>query len=237
MNELMLIARSPAEMEHAQQGLTEWVGGKLAEVAADMRDAIQNLALAKERKWKVTGWQNQVAKMRKTVMFYQKVKEAVGAGYYIVPAFPMEMIAVRTAAAYPPIKHEGENHWDAAGYLQPAQALPAGEGEYKNSVASVKPGKVLVKKSGTEKDYEWRDGYKIGNWRDFDFPVRMVKPQLLQALDDAMKAKIFDQVGIMRPQGSHHADPIILGQILSPTKFRPPVTFFIAWWLDTRDIR
>ena len=63
MNDLMLIARSPSEMEAAQQGLRGWVDEKLAEVGVDLGDAMQNLALAKERKWKSAGWQAQVSKL------------------------------------------------------------------------------------------------------------------------------------------------------------------------------
>ena len=222
-------------MEAAQKGLQAWVGEKLAAVAAEMREAIENLRIAKEHKWKSAGWQNRVNTLRKFVTFYQKIKEAVVAGYYIVPPFPMDIIAVRTDAMYPPDKYTSEYVDDVERQVQPADALPVGEGDYKSSHTMARYtdfGPVERQADGTKKQVP---GFVTGGWKEFDFPFKLVKPQLLESLTEAMKAKIFDQIGIMRPQAAK-VDPIILGQILSPNTRRPPVTFFIAWWLDTKDI-
>ena len=235
MNDITLIARSPAEMEAAQKGLKEWVGEKLMSVAAEMRDAMQNLQIAKDHKWKTVGWQNQVAKLRRQVAFYQKVKEAVTAGYYIVPPFPMTLIAVRTDAAFPPDQRVASQPAAIEAVEQPAAKLPTGEGTYVQPHSRAEWTSWGPRQMQPDGTYKRVEGYRTGDWKDFDFPFKLVKPQLLAQLAEAMQAKIFDQIGIMRPTVAK-ADPILLGQILSPTRGRPPTTFFIGWWLDTRDI-
>lgn len=79
-----------------------------------------------------------------------------------------------------------------------------------------------------------------------DFPVALVRPEILAATERAMALKIFDEIGVVHGQGTmskrqRRSDPIVIGRTLDGGKGRgyggePKhfVTFFIAWWLDTR---
>ena len=75
--------------------------------------------------------------------------------------------------------------------------------------------------------------YWAKEFKDIDFPFKLAKPQIMEATAAAMALKVFDQIGCL-PQ-FRAPDPIICGQILKP-KDRQPVTFFIAWWLDTKTL-
>ena len=233
MNELMLIAKSPSEMEEAQKNLLNWVSEKIIVMSADLRDAKQNLALAKENKWRTVGWYARVVKARAQVGFYEKIKAAVQAGYYIVPPFPVNLIAIRTDRETP-VRYQSEHRY-ALTALQPAQVLPVGDGKYVGPLPPAVPGKVWAKPYG-KKEFELVDGWQTADWHaDASFPFKLVKPQILESLAQALKEKIFDQIGLV--QQTPRSDPVLIGQILSPSKNRPPINFFVAWWLDTRDLR
>jgi len=74
---LLVHARDPAEMERAQAQLVTWARGMEASERANLAEVEENLALARERKWKLSGWQRQVRLARKRVTFFEKVKLAL----------------------------------------------------------------------------------------------------------------------------------------------------------------
>jgi len=79
--------------------------------------------------------------------------------------------------------------------------------------------------------------YKATKFRELDFPFLLVKPQVLDATQIAMAAKIFDEIGIA-PEGVIHSrkpDPMILGIIKAPKRgyTHKKITFLIAWFLNT----
>lgn len=77
------------------------------------------------------------------------------------------------------------------------------------------------------------DYYANTAWSEVEFPMRAMKPQLIEATRVAMEAKIFDAFAIA-PQ-YRAADPIIVGQIRH-YKNRTPLTFFVAWWIEEKDL-
>ena len=61
---------------------------------------------------------------------------------------------------------------------------------------------------------------------------------MMNATQEAMALRVFDQVGIS-PQGSvRAADPLIIGQILGHKEGykRKTISFLIAWHLDLRSL-
>jgi hypothetical protein len=70
------------------------------------------------------------------------------------------------------------------------------------------------------------------DYDEVDFPMRAMKPVILQAAARAMALKIFDQIGTVENSRAV-GDPILVGQLLDPRGNRRRTTFFIAWWVDT----
>jgi len=71
---------------------------------------------------------------------------------------------------------------------------------------------------------------------DVDFPFAFARPEILAATSDALRRKIFDEIGIM-PR-TRHADPMVIGRITYRVSSyqRRSLNFLIAWFLDTKGI-
>jgi len=78
-----------------------------------------------------------------------------------------------------------------------------------------------------------------------DFPATLIKPVILGATQRAMALRIFDRIGVSfggtntMSSRRRRSDPIVVGQILNGAEKYPEekmVTFFVAWWLDTRSL-
>ena len=81
--------------------------------------------------------------------------------------------------------------------------------------------------------------YYADRFVDADFPFKLARAEIREATDKAMGLKVFDEVGVL-PR-TRKADPIVCGRVIDPSKPiyhrsspREGVTFFVAWWLDTR---
>lgn len=234
-SDFTVIATSPAAMETAQRSLILWAARKLQTVKTEIAEALEQYNLAKTHKWSTTAWNTQIRKHEKRAEFYRKIKMALEAGYYIVPPFPIDVFAIRTAKTLP-------NRMDSThpnNHDQPAQTLPAGEGRY-------------VDPRPTRRSYEMpekqRDGtskavthYYAREFQDADFPFKLAKAEIRQATDAAMGLKVFDRIGVLPRTRS--PDPVVCGQIFVPNQpshysqdSMKAVTFFIAWWLDTKTL-
>ena len=234
MTDVIAIARTPAEMEQAQTDLIDWARAKLEMVRNELNEAQESLKIAKQSKWNVTRWQAVVSRARRRMIFYTKVKRALEAGYYIVPPFPVDVFAVRTDRAQPSGSQTSSYGWIGASALdQKPRRLPEGEGEYVAAEPEVWITDLSHIDSEGKKVSKYRHYAK--EFRDVDFPFTFAKPQLLEQVSKAMKEKIFDQFGVL-PKYERKGDPIVVGQILHPNQYRSPITFFVGWWLDTKDI-
>lgn len=233
-SDFTVIATSPSAMETAQQSLIKWAEKKIYSVITELTDARNERDRAKAHKWNTTGWQKEVLKHEKRVDFYRKIKAALEAGYYIVPPFPIDVFAIRTKATTPrPMLGRNRDNHD-----QMAQILPAGDGRY----VDPKPVResdthTEVRKDGSK--YEVTD-YWATDFREADFPFKVVKAEIREATDRAMALKVFDELGVLPRVRA--PDPVVCGRILVPNqtryRFAEPkaVTFFVAWWLDTRTL-
>jgi hypothetical protein len=230
--DLSLVALTPADMGVAQQQLAAWCQTKIIGLGRDLREQRQNFRQAKTMKWKHTGWLTAANKTKKLMVYYTKIKAAVQAGYLIVPNFDVDVIAVR-------VQRHSPNETVDTTQAKP-ELLPPGDGRYVDD--------ALIGHDA-EREFKRSDGSK-GTVTDFipetygedvDFPASLVKPVILDATQRAMALRIFDRIGIVRK--GRRSDPLVVGQIIHPktprrylNTYPTTVTFFIAWWLDTKDL-
>jgi hypothetical protein len=228
------IALNPLEMEKAQRSLILWCARKIQSVKEEAKEANEQLEQAITNKWNSSGWKRQCMKLDRKAEFYRKIKAALEAGYYIVPPFPIDIFAIRTKAETPKAMTSGhrDNH------DQLPQVLSIGEGRY------VDPKPVRESYVTSESDHKGGSKqvtkYWASEFSEFEFPFKLARGEILQATHSAMQKKIFDQMGVL-PR-TRAPDPVVCGQILYPDQklYRfgqnKAVTFFVAWWLDTRTL-
>lgn len=230
-----VIATTPAAMIEAQKSLVGWAERKIDALRLESKEAIEQLAIAVERKWKTDAWRRQVAKYERRIEFYQKIKAALEAGYYIVPPFPIDVFAIRTKREAPKSKDgEYRNNHD-----QDAQILPVGAGRYVSPVPVVESYKdTKLLSDGKTKEI---DCYYASEFSDVEFPFRLARSEIRDATQAAMALGIFDRMGVL-PR-TRAPDPLVCGQIIMPNQpsyysgdSLKCVTFFVAWWLDTKTL-
>lgn len=234
VNDLTLLADNPADMLVAQKGLINWCERKIAACDAERVEAASNGARAVMAGWdgEEKRWNRVAKKARLKVEFYNKVKLALEAGYYIVPPFPGQVFAIRTKKAAPNSERRYHSRRNSSDHEQSEQTLPAGEGEYRNPFPAVqnetdrytgKDGKEVVQKSSYSTD-----------WVPMEFPIALAKPEILTATNKALAGKFFDRLSVLPRWKS--PDPIVMGEINVPHRKGERVAFFVAWWLDTRTL-
>jgi len=229
-----VIATSPKDMEAGQRSLILWAARKIQGIKSEIAEAADQLKIFQEKKWNTVAWKAEIAKKERRAEFYRKIKMALEAGYYIVPPFPIDLFAIRTKAPSPK-SMDGRNRDN---HDQSAMILPAEVGRY------VDPKPALESYDDTEKNHKGEmvpvTKYYASEFRDVEFPFGLARAEIREATDKAMRLRIFDQLGVL--PSVRKPDPIICGQILVPDKpnyrysTREAITFFVAWWLDTRTL-
>lgn len=226
--DITVFATKPHEMAAAQQAMIEWTVQKVREVQADLSDADASLQVAVASGWRIEALERIVNKAARMVTFYEKVHAALAAGYYIVPPFPIDIFTIRTDRRRPNAKRS-TRRWDL--HEQSARLLPVGQGRYVDHVPTVHQRTYKAADVGKKEDMT---EYFAESFRDVTFPFALAKPQIMEATAAAMALKVFDQLGVL--PSIARADPIVCGQILKPNIYKTPVTFFVAWWLDTKTL-
>lgn len=239
---MQLVALTPAELPEQQAKLSDWCHAKMRELGQEYRELSANLAIAKKNRWSRGGLIRAVSRTKQRIQYYRKIRTAVQAGYLIIPNFPIELIAVRVSYDKDGPRSK-VGRWASDVNKVSTDLLPAGEGRYVDEIAFTHE-ITLPEKQGEK----WIDvkRQRTGDYdTEVDFPVVGVRPMIMEATSQAMKSLIFDRIGIAnhsgrtQSSGQRRADPIVIGQILDPKgggaeSWRvKPVSFFIAWWLDT----
>lgn len=229
--DLTLVALTPADMAPAQAELAAWCDRKLLAVKAEQADLEANLELATKHGWKHTSVANTLHRTAKRLLYYEKLKAAVEAGYLIVPNFPIDVFAVRVRRSK---QRERTAHYAYNTDYKEARAelLPAGEGRYVDEELFTTD--ASYDRNTKEGKTEHVTRYVSGDYDAVDFPIAMVKPAVLEATQRAMALKVFDQVGTVTNQSGR--DPIVVGRLLDPRGNGRCATFFVAWWLDTASL-
>lgn len=245
-----LVALTPQDVPAAQTEIAEWCRKKILDLGAELADARRNLRAAKKLMLgSPKTWQNLARKTAQRMIYYSKIQAAVKAGYLVVPNLPAELIAVRVNRAAPsPVTMDA---WPSQINAAKAEMnLPVGTGRY---VDETNPhldlsydSKERNPQTGEVKTVHHRLTQIAHYDEGVDFPVALVRPEILAATERAMALKIFDEIGVVHGQGTmskkqRKSDPIVIGRILDGGAGRGYggaakhyVTFFIAWWLDTQ---
>jgi len=224
--DLNLVALTPAEIAPAQDALVAWCGRKLQALADEADELALHQQLAVTNGWNTSVVTAALNRTARRVTYYTKMREALQAGYLLVPNMPVEVLAVRVQRAAPR-PQTSTSPWHT--FQSRPELLPAGVGRYvddqpleaSHSVEEVRDGKPVTK----------TEFYTTAHDDDVDFPIALTKPQVLDAVARAMALKVFDQIG--RVQNRTSGDPIYVGQLLDPRGNGRCATFFLAWWLDT----
>lgn len=230
-----VVALTPHELPQAQADLVDWCRRKVLDLSLELRDARANCRQAKAAKWKHVPWLRVVQRTAAKMTYYTKIKMALQAGYLIVPNFNVDVMAVRVNRERPPqttATYEGSARVADA----KAELLPPGVGRYVDGKQYVRDDSYTEpdpKDPSRRRDVPLFTATRYDNLPDF--PVLAVKPLVLEATARAMALKLFDHIGVVT---NLQQDPVVVGEFLHPAdRYRlRRVTFFIAWWLDTREL-
>ena len=75
-----LVARNPYQLQTAHTQMVEWCDLKIQEAHDAAAETQQSIAIAVERKWKVSQLHAKFLLLKKKVVFYTKIKAALGEG-------------------------------------------------------------------------------------------------------------------------------------------------------------
>jgi hypothetical protein len=226
---MVVVARNPTEMVSAQSDMIEWATAKIAEKQEEATELKENYEIAVKNKWRSSTLKKHMQKALKKVEYYEKVKAALEAGYFIIPNMDLDVFAMRTTRKNP-TKKGSTSQW--TNREQATIANKMGEGHYVDptpteAMQTVKKrnDKGEIIKSG----YYWADEFK-----DVMHPFQLAKPQVLDATGKAMARKIFDDIGILPKRAG--GDPMVVGRIIHREGYNDhAISFLIAWFVDTRD--
>lgn len=228
VDDIEITALVPDEMLSAQSKLLTWCEKKLASVKHDVKELKQAHEHAKSHKWATATLHRHHGLAVKKAQYYEKLKAAVEAGYFIVPNFPVQLFAVRTDKGKPARMLTTDRWCNASEKEQKTHDVPLGEGEYKSALPILGQSYVLDEAKQTRNFWakEWDD--------EIDFPINMAKPIIMEATTRAMALKIFDRFGVM-PSVRKNDDPVIIGQIVAKRGWQEKtISFMVAWFLDTQ---
>lgn len=199
IDNLTLVALTPADMVPAQRDLATWCDRKIVAVKQELADLEANLELATEHGWKRRSVEASLNRTAKRILYYEKLKAAVEAGYLLIPNLPCDVFAVRVKRLKQPEKTH-DSRW--GGFDAKAQLLPAGDGRYVDDKLQYRDESYVDRSGDKEKHVKV---YVTDDFDEVDFPVRMVKPAVLEATAKAMALKIFDRIGLVMSKNIHQA--------------------------------
>lgn len=240
--ETHLVARSPAEMEAARGDLKLWLEQRLTTIERDIVEANAALNEARRNGWNTSTFTKARDKAVDEETYYNKILAAVEAGHTIIPDFPIEVFAVRRDEEPGAVKRYRHT-------LQPDMS-PAGVGEYHNP----EPTRIGFYDKTTLNDEgkpirPFVNAFKCG---PISFPSMTARSPIMRATAEAMKDKVFDQIGVCHPviadaataarrvetSARRAGDPLVIGQVLHKrvNSKQRCVSFIIAWHLNLNDL-
>lgn len=228
-----VIATTPGAMVDAQKRLTGWIDRKLQEIEEERQEAEALLVQLRLARAATTHADKLLNAIYRRARFYDKVRAALERGYYIIPPFDCQVFAIRTDREQPPAEVDNARQkWNHPSVPR----VPVGEGRYVAPIPTRSLDHEVKRPDKTNPNNPplIEKFYSNDEWREVEFPVRAMKPELIEAATAAMDTRIFDALAIAPPYRS--SDPILVGQIRHWKSNRSPLTFFVAWWLDYEDL-
>jgi hypothetical protein len=239
----LVVAEHPSELEAAQSSLVAWADARLVALGNEVDAAATALEDARAHKWRLGPFRTALTTVEREMEYVVKMREALVAGYCIVPNFPVDIIAIRINKGVAPAGETSTSSYKSgtSNFEQTTDALPASMGKW------VDP----MPKRHTWEDTKQEGGKSVivhkatpTGWQDPRFPIHLAKPRVLDATQRAMALKCFDRIGAL-PGSRKKVDPIVVGQIMRPRSGKYELsnrwhhqvtTFLIAWFIDTRDL-
>lgn len=238
VRDVVVVASNPQQMQVAQQNLIDNFSAKLGTLRAELKDAEENVRIAKERKWKRGPFETQVNKIADRIIFYEKVKGALEAGYVIIPNFEdLDIFAIRTTRKKPKGNvASGGSGWVQTPDRQVSNRPALGDGRYVNADTINKVWTAETTPAGAAQRTFRQMATAVG-FDSIEFPFHLAKPQILESTAKAMKVLAFDDIGVSPGRKIRRGDPMIIGRIMHGTSHsRKIVSFLITWFVDTKDI-
>lgn len=233
------VATNREEMAKAQSGLTSWVASKVEAVKKELRDVSKAVEHARAHKWAIGALMRQKNLWYGRKVYYEKMLEALQAGYVLVPEFPVDIFVIRTTRETP-LKQENQTSYSWEGTSRPEnhppEKLEVGDGDYKNAIVPRFYHQTKWK-DGDGKERETYHFYNDDTFSDLAFPLIAAKPEVMDATQHAMALKIFDSIGVC-PPSKRRGDPLIIGIIEGPKVgyTQKKCHFLISWHIQTEDL-
>jgi len=221
-----IVAVDRPSLVKAHVDVASWVEQRLERNRVELREVEVSLTQARDRKWATTSIANQVRRLKAHETFLNKVRGAIEAGYTIIPNFDLTLLAVRTDKNAPRAE-------DRSVPTVAAVRLPAGHGEYVSPEPEFES--WTIEETGPDNKKRNDTVYRATAHAPVDVPFVLIKQGLAERLHEAMKERLFDEIGIVE----HRRDPVLVGRILHPEARqwdRRGIAFFIGWWFNMQDL-
>lgn len=253
-----LTATSPAEMAASRDDLRMHLEQKLAVIERDIVEANAALNEARRNGWATSALTNLRNRAVDDETYYNKILAAVEAGHTLIPEFPIEVFAIRRSEPDRPRRATFNNAVNGSdtflGEALSADCAPVGVGEYRNPQPQTTSytRENLAPKAQERGEPRWyttvrRTGNPVG---PIFFPSMTARSPIMRATAEAMKDKVFDQIGVCHPviatagarrvetASTRVGDPLVIGQILHKRvgSKQKCASFIIAWHLNLNDL-
>jgi hypothetical protein len=236
-HDVTLVAMDPIAIKTEQSRLSKWFEQKAEIMRSDAADVKATLDAAQKEGFTLAPRIERQHKLAlKRAEFYDKCKAAIDAGFCLIPNFPVQAFAIRTAKNRPTPK---ESQWRRETRQQESEGPSLGKGDYVDAVPF-----VGISHYETETGHDGKPKetpiFKATEFDDeIEFPISVAKPEIMSRTAAAMAEKCFDEIGVLPDRHVIKRDPMVVGIIRDPrsSKYHKRVlTFLIAWTVDTADL-
>lgn len=237
---ITVIATNHQEMQAAQQVLIRRVAGRLSRLYSEIANLGKNLVLAKAGHLDRSRINSAISKARRRVVFYEKLKAALEAGYTLIPDMEVEVFAIRTTKKEPDEHHHlvtnlYENFFVSVDE-QESNRPPLGEGTYVRPGAATQESKVAKGTDEAGKITYTREAWAEDWQEELLFPFSLAKVRIVEETTRALALKVFDNLGTL-PASRRNADPMVIGQVVLKEGWQERrMNFLICWFVDVNTI-
>lgn len=228
---LPIVAIAREDFAPAQARMVALAEARIAEWTAQRDELLANVEVARRNKWRREPLKRAARMAERMVTYYTSIRDALVAGYMIMPDLNCDVYAVRVKddERLPAPEFGSSRGWMSTPHMQATLSLPAGEGEYVSD--EVRTADRIEARDEKGQPSRWKRE-ALDNLPP-EAPVILARPVLLEAAERAMALRIFDEIGIVGAnRRSRKADPMLVGRINDPRPTRRGQAFFIAWWFD-----
>lgn len=242
-DELIVIASDPSQMASASNALIANMDQKIAESQRELSETETMISDARMAKIDDGAAVRLRRKIQGELDYFGKIRDALVAGYVIVPNFPGDCVAIRVQRAF--LKQRDRNErttYSPSVKREPSDFLPTGEGKY---VDPVPAHQHWTHTEGDKKTHSLSfNGFIDG---PIPFPAQFMRPTLVKKLGEAIKLKLFDELVLVNGENENTSafrghgvgDPLIVGRVrMRRGGYQQPktVSFLIAWFVNTGDL-